>query len=342
MSERIALVDLGSNAVRLLTARIKPGQGFEILSQQRVSTRLGCGASGLLKPSAVRKTLKAVDRFLNEIRGEDTRRIGVATAAVRDAANKMSLLDPLHRDAGLSVHILSGEEEACLGAQTVLRRWPEWNGLVLDLGGGSLQLTRISNGHIVSAVSLPLGVVRTTARFFRHDPPRPDEMVGLRREIAAQLADVLAPAQAHEELIGLGGTIRALCRMNKANREAGESRRSKKRSSSLPRRKKPPSCQNKLFPLQRSVITTFLEQLGTIPAEERVYPGLKAERADTIVAGMVTVEEIMLRSGFSSLTVLPQGGVRHGILMRETFDTPGIPDRRTPFYQPRAVLARVQ
>ena len=109
----------------------------------------------------------------------------------------------------------------------------------------------------------------------------------------------------HEELIGLGGTARSLCRMNKA-------------ASSL--RRKQPSCQNKFFPLQRSVITTFLEQLGKIPAEERVYPDLKAERADTIVAGMVTIEEMMLRSGFSSLTVLPQGGVRHGSLIRETFD----------------------
>lgn len=126
----------------------------------------------------------------------------------------------------------------------------------------------------------------------------------------------------YEELIGLGRTARSLCRMNKA-------------ASSL--RRKQPSCQNKFFPLQRSVITTFLEQLGKIPAEERVYPGLKAERADTIkgkrdnrrsldeitfpfIAGMVTIEEIMLRSGFSSLTVLPQGGVRHGSLIRETFD----------------------
>ncbi len=111
--------------------------------------------------------------------------------------------------------------------------------------------------------------------------------------------------------------------MNKADRldgskEKRDHRRSldeitfpfaKKRASSSLRRKQL-SCQNKFFPLQRSVITTFLEQLGKIPAEERVYPGLK----------MVTIEEIMLRSGFSSLTVLPQGGVRHGILIRATFD----------------------
>ena len=362
MSEHITLVDLGSNAVRLLTARIKPGHSFEILSQQRVSTRLGSGDPGLLKPSAVRKTLKAVDSFLSGIRCKETRIIGVATAAVRDATNKMSLLEPLRRDAGISVHILSGEEEAYLGARPVLHRWPEWSGLILDLGGGSLQLTRVHAGRILSAVSLPLGVVRTTDRFLRHDPPHPDEIVSLRQEIAAQLADkvdVLTPAQGQEELIGLGGTVRTLCRMNKANKVhddkgnrdnkrdqkeitiAFANHRSKKRSASILRRRKQTSCQNKFFPLQRSVIPTFLKQLGKIPAEERCYPGLKAERADIIVAGMVTVEEIMLHSSFSSLTVLPQGGVRHGILMRETFDTPGIPDRGAALYQPRAVLAGV-
>ena len=179
-----------------------------------------------------------------------------------------------------------------------------WSGLILDLGGG-LQLTRVRDGQILSAVSLPLGLVWTSARFLQHDPP-PSELVSLRREVDVQLTDVLTPAQEHEELIGLGGTARSLCRMNKA-------------ASSLRRRKRL-SCQNKFFPLQRSVITTFLEQLGKIPADKRVCHGLKAERADTIVAGMVTIEEIMLRSGFPSLTVLPQGGVRHGILMRETFD----------------------
>lgn len=338
MPERIALVDLGSNAVRLLTARITPGHAFEVLSQQRVSTRLGSGSPDLLKPSAVRKTLRAVGNFLNDIRDTETRVIAVATAAVRDATNKMSLLEPLHRDAGISVHILSGEEEAYLGARTVLHRWPEWSGLILDLGGGSLQLTRVNNGHILSAVSLPLGVVRTTARFLRHDPPRPSEITSLRQEITAQLEDVLTPAQEHEALIGLGGTVRTLWRMKKANEVADDSPRSKKRSSSTLQGRKQPACQNKFFPLQRSVITMFLERLGEIPAEERAYPGIKAERADIIVAGMVTVEEVMLRSGLDRLTVLPQGGVRHGILMRETFDPP---DRAAP-YQPGTVLAGVQ
>ncbi len=186
----------------------------------------------------------------------------------------------------------------------------------------------------MSAVSLPLGVVRTTTRFLRHDPPAPSEITSLRQEIAAQLADVLTPAQEHEELIGLGGTVRTLCRMKKANTVNDDSPRSKKRSASaLPGRKQRP-CQNKLFPLQRSVISTFLKQLGKIPAEERMYPGLKAERADIIVAGIVTVEEVMLRSRLNRL----QGGVRHGILMPETFDTPD----RAALYQPGTVLAGVQ
>ena len=176
MSELVALVDIGSNAVRFVRARIRPGKGFRIVSQDRVLTRLGGGRPDRLERTAVQASLKAIHDFLADVRHNNPRIISVATAAVREAHNQDSLLTPLRRDENLQVHILSGQEEARLGALTALHSLPLQAGLIIDLGGGSLQLTQVRRGAIAWATSFPLGAVRTTTRFFKHAPPQPREI----------------------------------------------------------------------------------------------------------------------------------------------------------------------
>lgn len=307
MSKLVALVDIGSNAVRFVTARIRPGKDFRILSQGRVLTRLGSGQPDRLDRTAVQATLEAIHGFLVDVRPQNPRIISVATAAVREARNQESLLTPLRRDEDLQVHILSGEEEARLGALTALHELPLRAGLIIDLGGGSLQLTQVKRGAITWAASFPLGVVRTTTRFFKHDPPQPREIRALRTAVRTQLADALQPAQPGEEqleLVGLGGTIRTLARMHKAKR------RGKPLSQQISRSGRR---------LARSGLVSFFERLEPLPVHQRCIPGLKAERADIILAGLITIEEVMTLAGCSSLIALPQGGVRYGILLQETF-----------------------
>src|SRR5262245_1701216 len=116
MSERLAVLDLGSNAVRLILARVTPGVEFRVLRQERVQTRLAGHRRGLLPRAGVRQTLRAVSRFLAEVREDSRPRVvAVATAAIRDAPNAYRLLGPLHRDEGVQVRVLSGPEEARLG-----------------------------------------------------------------------------------------------------------------------------------------------------------------------------------------------------------------------------------
>jgi len=89
----------------------------------------------------------------------------VATAAARDADNRDALLEPLRREAGIEVSVLSGEEEARLGALAALRTFAVVNGLIVDLGGGSLQATEVRNRSATATASFPLGAVRMTDRF---------------------------------------------------------------------------------------------------------------------------------------------------------------------------------
>jgi exopolyphosphatase/guanosine-5'-triphosphate,3'-diphosphate pyrophosphatase len=299
MSERLAVLDLGSNAVRLVLARVTPGVEFRVLRQERVQTRLAADRRGRLPGRAIEETVRAIRAFLSEVRrGHSPRVLAIATAAVRDAPNADRLLGALRREA-VEVKVLSGAEEARLGAAAVLWRRPIDRGAIVDLGGGSLQVTRVRGGRIARVASVPLGVVRTTLRFLRHDPVRAGEIAALRRETRERLLGVLPRAEAGDALIGLGGSLRALGRV--FLRAAG-------RDGSLGGLR-----------LRRGEISELRRRLEPLSVRQRRrVRGLKAERADVILAGAVVIEELMTLGGYEVLTVSSEG-VRHGLLIRETF-----------------------
>ena len=184
-----------------------------------MQTRLGGGRQGRLPDESIKRTVAAVHRFLARARRDrDPRVIAVATAAVRDASNRERLLAPLRRRDGIEVRIISGREEALLGALAVQSSLRMQEGLVADLGGGSLQLTRLHGGKVASTANVPIGAVRMTHRFLRADPPVPRELRELRMEVRARLARALPPAERGEEIVALGGTVRALGRIHLAAR----------------------------------------------------------------------------------------------------------------------------
>ncbi len=300
MAERLAVLDVGSNAVRLILAGVTPGVEFRVLRQERVQTRLAADRRGLLPRRAIEETIRAIRAFLTEVRrGNPPRVLAVATAAVRDAPNADRLLGALRREAEVEVKVLSGAEEARLGAAAVLWRRPIDRGAIVDLGGGSLQVTRVRGGRIARVASVPLGVVRTTLRFLRHDPVRASEIAALRRETRDRLLGVLPRAEAGDPLIGLGGSLRALGRM--FLKSAG-------RDDSLGGLR-----------LRRGEVTALRARLEPLSVRQRRrVRGLKAERADVILAGAVVIEEVMTLGGYEVLTVSAEG-VRHGLLIRETF-----------------------
>lgn len=299
-SDLVAIVDLGSAAVRFLLAQIRPTSGYRILAQERVPTRLGAGAPGTLSRVAIDRTLRAVHRFFARYSPQDQgpRIVAIATSAVRDARNRERLLDPLRRDEGIEVQVLSGRDEARFGVVAALESLSFTRGVVADLGGSSLQLSRVRRGRVISTASLPLGAVRTTRRFLKHDPPTPRELRALRAEIRGQLAAALPLAERGEELVGLGGTVRTLASIHlRAN--PGE----RKHRHGLV--------------LQQSAVTAVRERLEALSSRgRRKIRGLKAERADIILAGAMVIEDMMVSGGYLSLVVCTRG-VRDGVLLHE-------------------------
>jgi exopolyphosphatase/guanosine-5'-triphosphate,3'-diphosphate pyrophosphatase len=300
MDQLFALIELGSNAARLLLAEISMGVGYRVVCQERVQTRLASGPEGRLSGRAVRHTLAAVRGFVRSLPdGNGLTSLAVATAAVRDAENRAELLNPLIHKYGLNVVVLSPHDEACLGALAALHHLPFRDGVLFDLGGGSLQLASVREGRVDQTASLPIGAVRMTDRFLHSDPPSPQEVALLRAEVRAQLARVIPVLPGHGCLVGIGGTVRALASLRLTTRADEAARHG--------------------LQLREREIVAVRAGLQSLPlARRQRIPGLKPERADIIVAGIVVIEELLRASGYTGLTV-STFGVRDGFLIRRTF-----------------------
>src|ERR1700689_4524745 len=211
-----AAVDIGSNSVRLKISRLARHRLTEILEDREV-TRLGESVfrSGFLSPEAIASTVKVLRRFHRTVQkvGADSVRV-VATSALRDARNSQAFLEWVRSATGWKVEIISGLEEARLihlGLVSNLRV-DHSPALMMDLGGGSCELTVSARGQIRETVSLPLGAVRLTDEFLRHDPPRKGELKRLQGFITREVNRVASRVIAGKvkNVIATSGTAAAL------------------------------------------------------------------------------------------------------------------------------------
>src|SRR5438552_800445 len=187
-------MDIGSNSVRQKIARLVGHRLREIVEYREV-TRLGESVfrSGFLSPEAMENTIKVLRRFHRTVQREaaDVVRV-VATSALRDARNSRAFLEWVRSATGWKVEIISGLEEARLihlGLVSSLRVNVSPI-LMIDLGGGSCELTISSKNHIRDTISLPLGAVRLTNEFLQHDPPRKSELRRLRGFVEREIGRI--------------------------------------------------------------------------------------------------------------------------------------------------------
>jgi len=299
MPQYIALLDFGSNAVRFVHARLSRG-GVRILDVSRVRARLASGDRGALNSESIEQCLRAAARFLKRVEPSEPRVLAVATASVRDAPNARALVDRLPALGVSELRILSGIEEAQLGAEAALRAWPLRTGAIIDLGGGSLQWSTIRAGRAKHQLSLPLGAARLTREYIRHDPPSERDLERLREHVREQLADGLPGKRARGHLLALGGTARALAR-KRFRRGLGSDRPKKRRAATL----------------SLAELVSLRVRLQNMSLEERKrLRGMRPERADILVAGALVLEQVMAQSGYDELTVC-NASVREGVLWRE-------------------------
>lgn len=161
-SHSVAVIDVGSNSIRLVVFA-GPRRNPALIFNEKVMAGLGSGLAetGAMKAESMERGLTALRRFARLLNDYDvSETICVATAAVRDASNGAEFREKV-AEIGFDIRVLSGEEEAQSAAYGVLSSIPHADGIVGDLGGGSLELARISGGTVQEAISLPVGVLRS-------------------------------------------------------------------------------------------------------------------------------------------------------------------------------------
>lgn len=213
MSNRFALIDLGSNSIRLvLFDRTRPFAAPLINEKAVVELGRGLDETGAMEPKRIEAALKAFARFKWLLDGLGVEEVHIiATAAARDASNSSDLIEPVESLMGVPVQILSGKEEAYFSAKGVLLAVPGAKGLVADLGGGSLELAQIGPDGVGELISLPLGVLRLEAKGL-------DEA---RNTLTSAFVDLdwLQDLGGKDWLYLVGGTWRALARAHMAHKD---------------------------------------------------------------------------------------------------------------------------
>lgn len=297
-----AAIDIGSNSCRLKIARVVAHR-LKVLHEDREVTRLGASVfeSALISPEAMAATLRALKRFQRAVQAHAVDKIRVvATAAMRDARNAPAFQAWVKAETGWEMEVISGLEEARFIHQGVMAGEPGVSGrvLLIDLGGGSCEITVSEHKRIQETVSLPLGAVRLTEEFLSSDPAPAEGLVQMRQLIGRELRR--ARRRIHAEgittVIATSGTAAAL-----SDACAGILRSGKLDGKKSPKLAKKPVRRATSAPTGRSlglaptpIVRKLASRLARLPLPAReAIPGIGPRRAEIIVAGAQVYTELL-------------------------------------------------
>lgn len=288
-SQRVAVIDIGSNSTRLLIADVDGG--VSVLERQSRVTRLGRGVdlSGQLADEAIEAACKAIADYVEICREADVEQVAaIATSAVRDASNGGAFVAELRERFALSANVLDGEQEARLTYRgATAKHSPEVPTLVIDIGGGSTEMVVGTGAEIGFHTSLQAGVVRHTERHIAGDPPTAVELEALAGDIRVLIEDALADQLGARAKAGIAvaGTPTSLAAVELGLEPYDPSR-----------------VHGHVLSLE--TIQRLLSRFASAPLAERVeIPGLHPDRAPTIIAGCVILIEAMRAFGLDQIQV---------------------------------------
>jgi exopolyphosphatase/guanosine-5'-triphosphate,3'-diphosphate pyrophosphatase len=277
-----------------------PGHAYRLEDEIREVVRLRQGMTdGILAEESMARalfTLRLFKRFCDSYGVDQI--IASATSAVREARNGPEFVQRVKREVGLSLRVLDGDREAYYATLGALNEVPINNGFVVDIGGGSAQISEVGDRRFLRAESLPLGALALSERFRSGDEFTPTERQSVQAQIDTLLDSIpwLSDRKLEEgqSLVGLGGTIRNLAKMDAAR------------------------CGYPLntlhgFVLSQQSLNESVRHLSELPlAERRKLSGLNSDRADIILPGAMVIQSIMSRLQAERLTI-SVNGLREGL-----------------------------
>ncbi|WP_330297898.1 MULTISPECIES: Ppx/GppA phosphatase family protein [unclassified Streptomyces] len=301
---RLGVLDVGSNTIHLLVVDAHPGARPLPAHSHKVELRLAelLDEHGAVTPEGVERLVSVIGGAVQaaEDKGcEDL--LPFATSAVREATNADELLRRVKAETGIDLPVLSGEDEARL-TFLAARRWFGWSAgklLVLDIGGGSLEIAYGIDEDPDAAVSLPLGAGRLTSGWLPGDPPDPADIRALRRHVRAQIARTVGEFSRFgtpDRVVATSKTFKQLARIAGAARSA-----------------------DGLY-VQRDLTRKSLEEwvprlAAMTTAQRSALPGVSEGRSNQLLAGALVAEGAMDLLGVDTLEICPWA-LREGVILR--------------------------
>jgi exopolyphosphatase/guanosine-5'-triphosphate,3'-diphosphate pyrophosphatase len=311
---KVAVIDLGSNSWRLVifsygsVARFgTPATWWKRTDELYETVRIGAGlhASGRLSEEAMARGLETLAVFehfcrANGLGREDVH--AVATSAIREAANGREFVRAAEDSTGLRIEILSAEEEASLGYLAAVNTTTLTDGVVLEIGGGSMQLVRVAGRQAYERPSFALGAVTLTEELLPGSgPAKKRDLERVRKRARTELRDLkwLTARSDRRKLVGLGGAVRNLGAA--ASHSSGA-----------------PDLGVQGFVITPDALDALVRSLAALPASERgAVPGIKPGRGDIILAPAVVIQTVVELGGFEGVEVT-EAGLREGVLFART------------------------
>jgi exopolyphosphatase/guanosine-5'-triphosphate,3'-diphosphate pyrophosphatase len=301
---RIAAIDIGTNSIHMIVVRVRPDLSFEVVDREKEMVRLGAGGldGRSLTPTAITSALQTLAKFRRLADSHKVDEIvAAATSAIREADNGGDFIAEVGRRTGIKIRVISGTEEARLIHMAAVYgvHMGGSPAVVVDIGGGSIEVTLGTASHLTHARSFKLGVIRLTERFVRTDPlSKRDErrlVKHINKEIGAYL-DTVADRR-FDRVIGTSGTILSLGAL--ALSEDGVVRDDALRNRRVPAK----------------AIRRLRKRLSGADLEARLnMAGLDPRRADIAVAGSVLLDSVLRRLGAEDMTLCDLA-LREGLVL---------------------------
>jgi len=300
---RIAAIDIGTNSIHMVIAQATLPGSFDVVDREREVVQIGRGSfeGGRLRAEAIRRTVEALTRFVQLARRHQVDRIlCTATAAVREARNGGEFLTAAREASGVSPRVIPAEEEGrliYLAVKSALQL-DEKPSLIVDIGGGSMQLVVGDRDKLQLALSAPLGALRLAEESELSDPPSRRDLQRLRRLIRKQSREVLEKVVAlgPRQVYGSSGSIHALAQIAHWE-ETGQAIE---------------QMNGHVLTIEALERTTRRLARMTTPERERL-PGIDAKRAEIIVPGALVLTHVLDEVGADGI-VISDFGVREGLV----------------------------
>ena len=321
---RIAAIDIGTNSVHMIVVRVRPDLSFEVVDREKAMVRLGAGGldGRALTPDGMSAALQALSKFKRIADSHQVDEIvAAATSATREARNGGEFLARLEHETGIRPRVISGVEEARLIHQAAVYGVDVGGGraVVIDIGGGSVEITLGTGTALQLARSFKIGSIRLTERFVRSDPLTDREERKIVKHVLGEIDRYCEQilASGFDRVIGTSGTILSIGAVAATGARGG-----------------PPSELRNLH-VSAKQIRRVRKQVTDVDLESRLaIPGLDPRRADLVVAGAVLLDTILRRLGAEELTLCDLA-LREGLVLdyvrrnrRQIAQIDSIPDVR--------------